>query len=198
MVKVWLVPNLQLYILASSGDELAALHSRPSEAKVKVVTVHISCSLVNQLTGSYQLCWALLGATEIWLVWEFKEESETRTSSMWPWLARTGVKLGHTRLSCHEGVPSLILNLIISSISILFIGIAVLNLQQFSSGHWPDVSSGGRGWELYRRQRSGGTLANLHRSIELRKWKVSFVLDNEMEQWCLMLDMNMECEYCNL
>ena len=56
VVKVWLVPNLQLYILASSGDELAALHSRPSEAKVKVVTVHISCSLVNQLTGSYQLC----------------------------------------------------------------------------------------------------------------------------------------------
>ena len=54
--KVWLVPNLQLYILASSGDELAALHSWPSEAKVKVVTVHISCSLVNQLTGSYQLC----------------------------------------------------------------------------------------------------------------------------------------------
>ncbi len=26
------------------------------KAKVKVVTVHISCSLVNQLTGSYQLC----------------------------------------------------------------------------------------------------------------------------------------------
>ena len=68
MIKVWLVPNLQLYILASSGDELAALHSRRSEAKVKVVTVHISCSLVNQLTGSYQLCWALLWATEIWLV----------------------------------------------------------------------------------------------------------------------------------
>ena len=56
VVKVWLVPNLQLYILTSSGDELAALHSWPSEAKVKVVTVHISCSLVNQLTGSYQLC----------------------------------------------------------------------------------------------------------------------------------------------
>ena len=56
VVKVWLVPNLQLYILASSGDELAALHLRWSEVKVKVVTVHISCSLVNQLSGSYQLC----------------------------------------------------------------------------------------------------------------------------------------------
>ena len=56
VVKVWLVPNLQLYILASSGDELAALHSRRSEGKVKVVTVLISCSLENQLTGSYQLC----------------------------------------------------------------------------------------------------------------------------------------------
>ena len=33
VVKVWLVPNLQLYILASSGDELAALHSRRSESE---------------------------------------------------------------------------------------------------------------------------------------------------------------------
>ena len=48
VVKVWLVPNLQLYILALSGDELAALHLQWSEAKVKVVTVHISFSLVNQ------------------------------------------------------------------------------------------------------------------------------------------------------
>ena len=33
VVKVWLVPNLQLYILASSGDELAALLLRRSESE---------------------------------------------------------------------------------------------------------------------------------------------------------------------
>ena len=33
VVKVWLVPNLQLYILASSGDVLAALHLRRSESE---------------------------------------------------------------------------------------------------------------------------------------------------------------------
>ena len=35
----------------------------------------------------------------------FKEEMEMRTSSMWPWLARMGIEVGHTRPSCHEGVP---------------------------------------------------------------------------------------------
>ena len=32
----------------------------------------------------------------------FKEEMEMRTSSMWPWLARMGIKVGHTRPSCQE------------------------------------------------------------------------------------------------
>ena len=33
VVKVWLVPNLQLYFLASSGEVLAALPSRRSESE---------------------------------------------------------------------------------------------------------------------------------------------------------------------
>ena len=59
VVKVWSIPNLQLYILGPSEDELAALNSRQSEialAKVKVSTVHTICSVVDQLNGSYQLC----------------------------------------------------------------------------------------------------------------------------------------------
>ena len=33
---------------------------------------------------------------------------------MWPWLARMEIEVGHTRLSCHEEVPLLNLNLISS------------------------------------------------------------------------------------
>ena len=60
----------------------------------------------------------------------FKEEMEMRTSSMWPWLARMGIKVGHTRPSCHEGVPLLNLNLIHH----VAIGIAGYNLQQSADG----------------------------------------------------------------
>ena len=60
----------------------------------------------------------------------FKEEMEMRTSSMWPWLARMGIEVGHTRPSCHEGVPLLNLNLIHH----VAIGIAVYNLQQSADG----------------------------------------------------------------
>ena len=57
VVKVWLIPNLQLYILGPSEDELAALNSRQSEmALAKVSTVHTICSVVDQLNGSCQLC----------------------------------------------------------------------------------------------------------------------------------------------
>ena len=51
---------------------------------------------------------------------------------MWPWPAKMGIEIGHTRLSCHEGVPSLNLNLINIAI-LLSIDIAVLNPQQFNS-----------------------------------------------------------------
>ena len=50
---------------------------------------------------------------------------------MWPWLARMGIEVGHTRPSCQEGVPLLNLNLIHH----VAIGIAGYNLQQSADGN---------------------------------------------------------------
>ena len=66
------------------------------------------------------------------------------------------------------------------------------------SGCSISLSSSGRGREGHRRERNGETLGNHHHSMELRKWKVSFVMDNGMEQWCLMIDLIMKREYCKI
>ena len=114
---------------------------------------------------------------------------------MWPWLARMEIEVGHTRLSCHREVPLLNLN---------FIGIAVYNLQRAAAGKWLQHClqwawhHWGRGWELCRRKRGGESLGSHHRSMERCKWKVSFLMDNGMEQWCLVIDVFMKCEYCKL
>ena len=157
------------------------------KAKVKVVTVHISFSLVNQFD---------------WFI------SAVLSSSLSHWdLARfKGSKMKWRRglLQFDPGLRGWESNLVTQDclvtreylhwiwtwlyhVTILFIGIVVLNWQQFCSGKVVAALAWhhrGRGWELYRRQRSGIALGNLHPSMELHKWKVSFVMDNGMKQWC--------------
>ena len=65
VVNLLSIPNLQLYILEPSEDELAALNSRLSEvalAKVKVSTCgHSSYNLFcSGPDGSDQLCYLLI------------------------------------------------------------------------------------------------------------------------------------------
>ena len=89
-------------------------------------------------------------------------------------------------------------------VAIPSIGIAVYDLQRAAAGkrlqhrlHWA-WHHWGREWEPWRRQRSGETLGYRHRSMKRCKWKVSFLMDNGMDQWCFVLDVFMKCEYCKL
>ena len=173
------------------------------KAKVKVVTVHHFCSLVNQLTGSYQPCWAfsellrfgsfeslISGSKMKWRWgllqcgpglrrWESKLATQdclvTREYLLWIW----------TWLILQYYYPLILLCLIHSNLTA-------------ESGCSISLSSSGRGREGHRRERNGETLGNHHHSMELRKWKVSFVMDNGMEQWCLMIDLIMKREYCKI
>ena len=89
---------------------------------------------------------------------------------MWPWPAKMGIEIGHTRLSCHEGVPSLNLNLINIAIFYPLILLCLIHSNLTAeSGCSISLSSSGRGREGHRRERNGETLGNHHHSMELRK-----------------------------
>ena len=146
MVKVWLVPNLQLYILASSGDVLAALHLRRSESESESC-LFISLSLWwTSLTGSYQLCWALLWATEIWLVlkvqrWNGEEDFFNLTlaceDGSRTWSLKTVLSRGSTFI---EFEPDYIM--------LQYYSLVLLCLIDSNSAaekwlqHWPDIIGG--------------------------------------------------------
>ena len=118
----------------------------------------------------------------------FKEEREMRTSSMWPWLARMGIKVVHTRLPYHEGVPLLNLNLI-HYVAITLIGNAVYDLQRSAAGKWLQHCLQSLGWRT-RAWKKAEKPCDCHRLMERCKGKVSFLMDNGKEQWCLMWSWN--------